>query len=383
MPKDGRKADGNETANPNMIVTPWQVEGIIDYDRLVEEFGTQLIDESLLAQMRNFAGELHFMLRRGFFFSHRDFNLILDRVERGEPWALYTGRGPSGHTTLGHISPWIFTKHLQDVFGVDLYFQLTDDEKFLYQRELSLSDVERLTYENALDVLAIGFDPRRTHLISDIRMSREMRELSLEVAKRVTFSTVRAVFGFTNETNIGMIFHPAVQAAPCFLPSRIGGTDVPTLIPCAIDQDPYWRVARDVAPRIGYPKPCGVYCKFFPGLAEGGKMSSSKPETAIYTTDTPELARQKVMGAYTGGRATVEEQRRLGADPNICTIFWSFYFMFEPDDEKIENLRKTCAAGEILCGDCKVKLADSVAEFLEEHQRRRKDAEKIVNDLFI
>lgn len=372
-----------DVVRSDMIVTPWEVEGTIDYDRLVREFGTQIIDESILFRMEKLAGRLHFMLRRGFFFSHRDFDLILDRCEHGDPWALYTGRGPSGQTTLGHLSPWMFTKYLQDVFNVDLYFQMTDDEKFLYQRELTLDDVKRLTYENALDVLAIGFDPKKTHLISDIKMNQDMRELSLEVAKRVTFSTARAVFGFTNETNVGMIFHPAVQAAPCFLPSLQAKTDVPTLIPCAIDQDPYWRVARDVAPRIGFPKPSGVYCKFFPGLGEGGKMSSSKPETAIYTTDPPEVARRKVMNAYTGGRATVEEQKRLGAEPDMCTVFWSLYFMFEPDDEKIQSLRRTCKTGEILCGDCKIGLAEKVVAFLKEHQKRREEARKTVNDVFL
>ena len=381
--EDGARKPKQDAANLDMIVTPWEVKGVIDYDRLIKDFGTQPIDEAILSRMKNLAGELHFMLRRGFFFSHRDFDLILERCEKGAPWALYTGRGPSGQTTLGHVSPWIFTKYLQDVFNIDLYFQLTDDEKFLYQRELSLQDVEKLTYENALDVLAIGFDPKKTHLISDIRMSRDMRELSLEVAKRVTFSTVRAVFGFTNETNIGMIYHPAVQAAPCFLPSRIAKMDVPTLIPCAIDQDPYWRIARDVAPRMGYHKPSGVYCKFFPGLGEGGKMSSSEPETAIYTTDDPNVARRKVMNAYTGGRPTIEEQRRLGANPDVCTVFWSLYFLFEPDDEKIQDLRESCKAGEILCGECKTNLAEKVVTFLEEHQKRREQAKKIVESTFI
>ena len=39
-----------------------------------------------------------------------------------------------------------------------------------------------------------------------------------------------------------------------------GNLDVPCLIPCAIDQDPYFRMTRDVAPKL---KP--------PGLPKGSK----------------------------------------------------------------------------------------------------------------
>lgn len=37
----------------------------------------------------------HPWLRRGLFFSHRDFEMILDLYEKKEPFYLYTGRGPS------------------------------------------------------------------------------------------------------------------------------------------------------------------------------------------------------------------------------------------------------------------------------------------------
>ena len=71
-----------------------------------------------------------------------DLHLVLDHYEQGQPFVLYTGRGPSGPVHLGHVVPWIFTKYLQDVFDVKLYFQLTDDEKFLIHPEHSLDDVE-------------------------------------------------------------------------------------------------------------------------------------------------------------------------------------------------------------------------------------------------
>ena len=53
------------------IVTPWEVKGDVDYNRLITEFGIQKIDESLLKRIKKTAGELHLYLRRNIFFAHR------------------------------------------------------------------------------------------------------------------------------------------------------------------------------------------------------------------------------------------------------------------------------------------------------------------------
>lgn len=68
----------------------------------------------------------HPWLRRGIFFSHRDFELILDLYEAKKPWYLYTGRGPSSDALhMGHLIPFMFTKWLQDTFDVPLVIQMT------------------------------------------------------------------------------------------------------------------------------------------------------------------------------------------------------------------------------------------------------------------
>jgi tryptophanyl-tRNA synthetase len=84
----------------------------IDYNKLVDEFGTKKIDDELLARLERVTGKRpHHFLRRGIVFSHRDFELILDRYERGEPFFLYTGRGPSSDSVhVGHTIPFEFTK---------------------------------------------------------------------------------------------------------------------------------------------------------------------------------------------------------------------------------------------------------------------------------
>lgn len=366
--------------NEEMIVTPWEVSGKIDYKKLVEKFGTQLITKDILERIKRHTGKLHMQLRRGLFFSHRDLDWILDLYEEGERFSLYTGRGPSGSVHLGHLVPWFFTKYLQDAFDAKLYFQMTDDEKFLIHPELTVKAVNKFTYENILDIIAVGFDPKKTLIISDTRCAKMLYNVAIRVAKHVTFSTARAVFGFEDSSNIGIIFFPALQAVPAFLESIISKRNVPCLIPAAIDQDPYWRITRDVAPKLGFYKPAQIHCRFLPGLGKGGKMSASLPETCIFTTDEPETAEKKIMNAFTGGRATVEEQRKKGGTPNVCTVFQYMNYIFEEDDRKMEELYEKCRAGAVLCGECKKILAERVKNFLIEHQKKREKARDVVED---
>lgn len=67
----------------------------------------------------------------------------------------------------------------------------------------------------------------------------------------------------------------------------------------------------------------------------------------------------------------MEEQRRLGANPDICSVYYYEYFLFMDDDKDIEELRRDCLSGNILCGECKEILAERVKPFLREHQARR------------
>jgi tryptophanyl-tRNA synthetase len=363
-----------------MIVTPWTVSGSIDYSKLIEEFGTQPLTDTLLKKIKKYSGKLHLQLRRGLFFSHRDLDLIIDMYEDNRRFVLYTGRGPSGPVHIGHLIPWIFTKHLQDIFGSKLYFQMTDDEKFLINPKFQIKKTIKYAYDNALDVIATGFQPKKTKIIMDIDAAGTLYKIALKIAKRITLSTIKATFGLTDSSNIGIIFFPAIQAVPCFLETELTGEKVACLIPAAIDQDPYWRVTRDVATKLGYLKPAQIHCKFLPGLGKSGKMSASLPETCIFTTDLPEEAEKKIMNAFTGGRSTIKEQRIKGGEPLICPIYYYEYYLFEKDDRKLDKICQKCKSGELLCGDHKSMLAIKIKKFLIKHQKKREKAKDLLND---
>ena len=195
-----------------MTVNPYEVKGNVDYGRLINEFGLEKIDEDILKKIKKHTkNELHPMLRRGIFFAGRDLKWLLGEYEKGNKFFIYTGCGPSGPIHIGHLMVWYFTKWLQDKFDCELYFQFTDDEKFLY-KDLSYEEVQKWTEENMLDVAAIGFNPKKTHFIIDTKHAGIMYPEAVKIAKKITFSTIKSSFGFNDSNNIGSIFYTAMQA---------------------------------------------------------------------------------------------------------------------------------------------------------------------------
>jgi len=364
-------------------VTPWEVSGEIDYDKLVREFGVSKLDEKLLKRIEKHTGDLNFMLRRKVFFAHRDLKWLLDEYERGNKFFLYTGRSPSGPIHIGHLGTWIFTKWLQDKFNVELWFQFPDDEKFLFKKNLDYDEVQKWLYENMLDVIALGFDPKKTHFLIDTKHADVLYPSAIQVAKKITFSTVKAAFGFDDSRNIGEIFYTSMQAAPVMVPGSIKkNKKIPCLIPLAVDQDPHFRVARDVYPKLGYPKPAIIHGVFLPPLTGiEGKMSSSDFSKAILTTDSPAEVKKKIKKyAFSGGRDTIEEHRKKGGNPDVDVSFQYLKMFFEPDDEKLKKIYDDYKSGKILTSELKNILIEKINKFLVEHQKKRKLAEKRIDD---
>ena len=366
-----------------MSVTPWEVSGDINYDKLVKEFGLSKIDSKMLERIKKHTKELHPMLSRGIFFAHRDLNWILDEYEKGNKFFLYTGRAPSGPVHLGHILVWEFTKWLQEKFGVELWFQFPDEEKFLFKQNLTFEEIDKHLHDNMLDIIALGFDPNKTHFIIDTQHANLMYKEACKVAKKITFSNVKAVFGLTNESNIGSIFYTSMQAVPAFLPSVLKKKKIPCLIPHAVDQDPHFRLTRDILPKLDHYKPASIQSSFIPPLTgTKGKMSSSK-ESSIFMTDTPEEVKKKINKyAFSGGQPTTEEHRKKGGNPDVDVSFQYLKMFFEPDNKKLKKIEQDYKSGKMLTGELKQILIEKINNFLKQHQKKRKLAENQI-DKFI
>ncbi|XP_024009596.1 tryptophan--tRNA ligase, cytoplasmic isoform X2 [Eutrema salsugineum] len=372
------KKDEQESESSEQVVNPWEVSGKIDYDRLIDKFGCQRLDVSMIDRVQRLTSrQPHVFLRRGVFFAHRDFNEILDAYERGDKFYLYTGRGPSSEALhLGHLIPFMFTKYLQEAFKVPLVIQLTDDEKCIW-KNISVKESKRLARENAKDIIACGFDVTKTFIFSDFDyVGGAFYENMVKVGKCVTLNKSTGIFGFSGQDCIAKIGFPPVQAAPSF-PSSFphlfpGMNNLRCLIPCAIDQDPYFRMTRDVAPRLGYRKPALIESSFFPDLqAKNGKMSASNPNSAIYVTDSAEDIKYKIKKrAFSGGQDSSKKQEGVGANLEVDVSFKYLSFFLE-DDAELEQIFQEYKEGSMLTGAVKARLAEVLTEIVERHRRAR------------
>ncbi|CAI6374906.1 unnamed protein product [Macrosiphum euphorbiae] len=381
--------ESKEVNNEDDVVNPWNVcsknKTGIDYDKLIQRFGSSKIDEELLSRIEAATKKpVHHFLKRGIFFSHRDLYSILNLYEQGKPFYLYTGRGPSSNSLhIGHLIPFIFTKWLQDAFNVPLVIQLTDDEKYLW-KDLTLEEAKRLSVENAKDIIACGFHKKNTFIFSDLQFMGECPSFYanvLRIQKSVTFNQVKGIFGFGDSDVIGKIAFPAVQAAPCLtstFPFIFGDKKVPCLVPCAIDQDPYFRMTRDVAPKLGFSKPALIHSSFLPSLQGADtKMSASDLNSSIYLKDTPKEIKNKINKyAFSGGQGTVELHREKGGDCNV-DISYQYLKHFLESDEELIKIEKAYTSGKMLTGELKKILIESISKIVQEHQTNRS---KITDD---
>ncbi|KAF2141853.1 uncharacterized protein K452DRAFT_228005 [Aplosporella prunicola CBS 121167] len=393
------------TDNPKKAIeqeiNPWDVsaatdeEGNVlafDYEAISRKWNTKLIDQELIERFERVTGKkAHRWLRRGLFFSHRDLDRILDFYEQGRPFFLYTGRGPSSDSMhIGHTIPFEFTKWLQDVFDVPLVIMLTDDEKALFKDNLTFEETMQCARNNAKDIIAIGFDLKKTFIYSDLKyVGGHMLLNAWEFSKLVTFNQVRGAFGFDSSTNVGRIFYPMLQCVAAFATSypELWGDDpasdfrnkktaqIPCLIPCGIDQDPYFRLLRDNAHRMKNPspKPALIHSKFLTALqGAGGKMSASNANSAIFMSDTPKQIQKKVNShAFSGGQETLELHRELGGNPDI-DVAYQYVTYFEEDDDKLKTLYDGYKKGEILTGEMKKECIRLTQEYVRGFQERRK-----------
>lgn len=142
------------------------------------------------------------------------------------------------------------------------------------------------------------------------------------------------------------------------------------------------KLVREVTVEFGgyaFIPPASTYHRFMSGL-QGGKMSSSIPESQIALTDSPKEGAKKVKRAKTGGCVTLEEQKKLGGKPEECSVFELMLFHLIASDEELLEIKQECISGTRMCGSCKQLAAEKMQEFLKDHQEKRELAREHLDE---
>ncbi|RNF03620.1 tryptophanyl-tRNA synthetase [Trypanosoma rangeli] len=159
---------------------------------------------------------------------------------------------------IGHATPFVLTRYLQDALGLSLVVQIADDEKYFF-RDIPVGGARasELAVENIKDIIAFGFGPCKTFVFRNTAYTGDMDPTVMRVRRMLTLSAVKNTFDLRNSGNVGKPAFPAVQAAPCF-----GGAFpwvlrwpaeerlLQCVVSCAIDQDPFFLLTRNVALRV-------------------------------------------------------------------------------------------------------------------------------------
>ena len=359
-------------------VTPWEVSGDIDYNKLITEFGL-----SPLNKLPKIFNE-NLLFRRKKIFAHRDFQKILDAVKNKKPFIMMTGLMPTGKFHIGHAilaQQMIFYQKL----GAKLYIAVADIEAYNVRNQ-SLEESRKIAMEDyILNYIALGLKPVNCEIYfqsqrsENAKISNTYYKLQNLLARHATFNEFKAIYGEISPAKMTTALLQASDMLHAQLLELNG--PMPTLIPVGTDQDPHLRLTRDMSKRIKefkFNQISSTYHIFVPGL-NGGKMSASDPTSFIALTDSPKEVEKKVKKyAFSGGQPTIKDHRKKGGNPDI-DVAYQWLTFFEEDDHKLKQIYKNYKSGKLLTGELKQILIDKLNKFLKEHQENREKAKNLLN----
>ena len=361
------------------MIDPWKSSSV-DYEKLVNQFGIKNFSE-LLNDIENPLS----LMTRGVIFGHRDFDKMIPLINKHKDFAVVSGMMPSGKMHIGHKMvvdqlKWYLEK------GGKLSLPIADMESYGargmgFKQAKDLAIAEYLT-----NYIALGLDLTDKNVLVYLQSQlSQVKDLAFELSKKTNFNELKAIYGFSPSTNISHVYVPLVQVADILLPQieEYGGPK-PVVVPVGVDQDPHIRLTRDLADRFkseaGFISPSSTYHRFLTGLT-GGKMSSSEPKTAIYLSDSPKEAEKKVKSAKTGGRESLDEQKKLGGNPDKCVVYEMLVYHLINKEEELKEISENCKNGTLLCGECKLITAQKMKEFFENLAVKKEESLEIAKTL--
>lgn len=218
---------------------------------------------------------------------------------------------------------------------------------------MSLEELEHTLHENVRDIIALGFNREKTFIFSDFDyVGGQFYRNIVQLQKRMTGNQAMKALGLQTLDNIGKFAFSAVQGAPSFsssFPHIFGAkSNNHCLIPCAIDQDVYFRITRDIAPKCGWKKPAVIHSSFFPGIQGQNTKMSASAGTTIFLTDPMEKVHDVIHKyAFSGAPQTLAEHREKGADLDI-DISYQYLRFFLADEDRLQEIGRQYSTGNML-----------------------------------
>jgi len=353
------------------IIDPYGSELVEDYVKIIKDFGLSSFNP------KNYPNPNRLM-RRGVVFAERDMKIVLKAMEEKKPFYVLSGIMPTAKKV--HFGTKMVVENIA-------YFQKQGAKTFCLVADLESAAARGVSLEearkNALEFqipayIALGLDPKKTIFYFQSE-NKEVIKLAYEASNRITLNEFRAVYGKADParivsalTQIGDILYPQLKER------------MPGVIPVGPDQDAHIRLTRDAARRMKDKKfflPSGLYHKFTPSLDGEIKMSKSRPQSCIDLPEDPKKAAKKIMRAKTGGRETIEKQRKLGGEPEKCIIFELYKQHLIEDDKELQKIYNNCKSGKLLCGEDKQNCCKLMAKFMNDLTKNIEKAKKNISKL--
>jgi len=301
-------------------------------------FGLELFDKTDLSKLSFIPSNLIKTLEchRGF----KDFN-----PDMSNKYYLYTGRGPSmGSFHIGHLLGLEFILEFQKYIKNKIYFMISDDEK-IFRDKISASEMDSNVTNTIEQLKKIGFDESNTNInINSHGLSAEQYQLVIRLMSLTTLNKLEHIFG--KKDNVGEYFYVFVQMMPCFIEKG-----KQCIIIAGKDQDPFFRLARELAKRVGLPCPIIIYTKNVPGLDGSDKMSTSIPTSnPIFMSDTEQIIKNKVSSIRKVGAGTLDELFEHGSNLDVDIPF-KLIELFDKNEFNVGLIQKYYQKAQLVNGE--------------------------------
>jgi tryptophanyl-tRNA synthetase len=274
---------------------------------------------------------------------------------------IVSGMQPTGPLHLGNyhgaLKNWL---KLQEEF--DCFYFIADWHALttLYQDPHLLN---KYVFEVAVDWLSCGLDPEKSTLFLQSKIP-EHAELHLLLSMIVpvpwlernpTYKEKKAEVKSVDMSSYGFLGYPVLQTADIILYKA-------HYVPVGIDQVPHLELSREIVRRFHKFYKKKVFIEPEAKMAEvqklkgldGRKMSKSY-NNAIYLSDTEKEIGKKVQSMLTDPQRA---RRDDPGDPDVCNLF-PFHKIYSSPEMQAE-IDSACRKAEIGCGDCKLKLKESM-----------------------